>query len=181
MRRLCQVLSRIGKATKKDTCSLREVDLRGNPLTVGFYAPLLTGSGRSIGEKKIKARAEEKEKRIGVDFPTVLANFQRSAEDMAMEHPASWGREDEIEVDDPYTLPPADVQADRKYLSCLDGSTKLRRRVLELMLYAGSGGSIRFLDGLELHPGSEEDESDLDRTWAKLEELGVLKRKRITE
>lgn len=181
MRRLCQVLSRIGKATKKDACSLREVDLRGNPLTVGFYAPLLTGSGRSIGEKKIKARAEEKEKRIGVDFPTVLANLQCSAEDMAMEHPASWGREEEIEVDDPYTLPPADVQADRKYLSCLDGSTKLRRRVLELMLYAGSGGSIRFLDGLELHPGSKEDESDLDQTWAKLEELGVLKRKRITE
>lgn len=191
MRRLCQVLSRMGKETKKDYCSLREVDLRGNPITVGFYPPPITGSGRNVEEKKIKARAAEdrpRGKRAGVDFPTVMADLGRNTDDMHyMEHPAAWGNDDDddelsperdVEVNDPYTVPPADAQADKKYLSHLDDPTKLRRLILELMLFVGSGGSIKSLDGLELHPDCLEQEgSDMNRAWAKLEELGVLKRR----
>lgn len=193
MRKLCQVLSRIGKATKGDACSLQKVDLRGNPLTVGFYPPPVTGSGKNGEEKKkVKPKAERRsrKKKVGADFPTVLADLGLSTDDMNMKHPATWGEEEEddvvhtehnVEFNDPYMLPPADPQADKKYLSHLDDSTKLRRRVLELMLYAGSGGSITFLDGLELHPDLGKKGSDMNRAWEKLEELGVLRRRRITE
>ncbi|KAJ5990242.1 hypothetical protein N7522_010449 [Penicillium canescens] len=37
MRRVSQILSRLGRTGKGTTCSLRKLDIRGNPLTVGFY------------------------------------------------------------------------------------------------------------------------------------------------
>ncbi|THC98678.1 hypothetical protein EYZ11_001881 [Aspergillus tanneri] len=83
------------------------------------------------------------------------------------------------DIDDPYTLPPSDPEADQKYVSLLDEPTRLRRRVFELMLYVGTGGSIKFLDGLELRP-TFEGGSDMDHAWTKLEKLGVLKKKVIT-
>nr|XP_001394095.2 hypothetical protein ANI_1_1608094 [Aspergillus niger CBS 513.88] len=182
LRRLCQVLSHIGRTSKGRACSLQKVDIRGNPLTVRFYPPAVIGNGKA-NVKKLKAKEELVQRRQdGFDLPSALAEFAHSGD---VTHPATVG-EDElpnpakgIEIDDPYTLPLADPLADQRYLSHLDEATRLRRRVFELMLYAGTGGSIRLLDGLELRPSVDEG-SDMDRAWAKLEKLGVLKKKAIT-
>jgi hypothetical protein len=86
-----------------------------------------------------------------------------------------------VEVNDPFTLPPADAQADDKYLLRLDRATRMRRSVLELLLYAGTSGSLHHLDGLELRPSFGQDNPDMGQAWTKLEELGVLRRKAIKD
>lgn len=186
MRKLCQVLSRVGRASQNSVCSLHKVDIRGNPLTVRFYPPPLTGSGKDPENKKLRGkgpgRIDNGSKDVN-NLAATLAGIGRDAnEDIA--HPALWDTEDdhkntEIEINDPYTLPSADPMSDTKYFTNLDEPTRLRRRVLELMIYAGTGGSVKYLDGLELQPKLEEG-SDMDRAWTRLEKLGVLKRKAIT-
>ena len=191
MRRLCQALSRIGRTSKNSTCSLHKVDLRGNPLTVRFYALAVTGSGRDENKKLHAKEAANRDRdhprgnKVSLDITAALADIRQS-ENIA--HPALWGedgemtdqdRERDIEINDPYTLPPGDSQADMKYFSHLDEATRLRRTILELMIYAGTGGSVKSLDGLILQPRLEEG-SDMDHAWTKLEKLGVLRRKAIT-
>jgi Leucine-rich repeat (LRR) protein len=185
MRRLCQVLSVIGRTNKNKICSLHKVDVRGNPLTVRFYPPAVTGNGRTGGAKQLSTRTEKPavQEGGGLDIPSALAEFQH--EDHDLNRPIFEGEEPDVddehetEINDPYTLPPADIQADLKYLAHLDRPTRLRRSIFELMLYAGTGGSVKVLDGLDLRPALEEG-SDMDRAWVKLEKLGVLKRKAIT-
>lgn len=186
LRRLCQVLAHVGKGPSGNRSSLKRIDIRGNPLTVGFYPPALSGSGRSdTGRLKEKEEPVRKEKGLDEDGFTARANLG-GHEDVARVVP--WREnggelEQSPEIDDPYTLPPADVEADRKYVARLDESTKLRRRVVELMLYAATGGAIKILDGLELRSsiGEEvcESNSDVSRVWNRLEELGVLKKKEV--
>lgn len=183
MRRLCQALSRIGRTSKNSVCSLQKVDLRGNPLTVRFYPPAVTGSGRDES-KKLHAKEAERPRgkaSTGVDLSAALTNIEHGDDNIA--HPALWGedaeKDTEIGINDPYTLPPADLQADMKYFSHLDEPTRLRRKVLELMIYAGTSGSIKYLDGLEFRPILEEG-SDMDHAWTRLEQLGVLRKKAIT-
>ncbi|GAD99037.1 hypothetical protein AOR_1_1896144 [Paecilomyces variotii No. 5] len=186
LRRLCQVLAHVGKAPSGNRSSLKRIDLRGNPLTVGFYPPALSGSGRSdAGKLKDKEEPVRKEKGLDEDGFTARANLG-GHEDVARVVPwiENGGElEQSHEIDDPYTLPPADVEADRKYVARLDESTKLRRRVVELMLYAATGGAVKVLDGLELRSsiGEEvsESNSDVSRVWSRLEELGVLKKKEV--
>lgn len=188
LRRLCQVLSSLGRSTKGVGCTLQKVDLRGNPLTVRFYPPPITGRGRDkirdkdeIKKLKDQPHSTNDKKRLGT-LTDILGEIG-PLENIA--NPTTWDDDDneiderDMEINDPYTLPEADPQADAKYLSHLDESTRLRRRVLELMLYAGSGGSIKYLDGLLLRP-SLESNPDVDRAWSKLEELGVLRKKAIT-
>ena len=190
MRKLCKVISRIGKTSKGNYCTLREVDLRENPLTVGFYAPLVTGSGTITGGgggDKIIRKGKMKEDHNNINnnnkigySATTTSTEEDDTSDTKNNQAIACKRDENIiiQVNDPYTLPSADSQTDEKYLSKLDDSTRLKRRVLELMLYAGSGGSIKVLDGLVLQPNSREcGDPDTERTWAKLEELGVLKRK----
>lgn len=186
MRKLCQVLSRVGRASRNSICSLHKVDIRGNPLTVRFYPPPVTGSGKDPENKKLRGKGPGKIDNVNKDvnnLAATLAGIGRDAnEDIA--HPALWDTEDdhkntEIEINDPYTLPSADPTSDTKYFTNLDEPTRLRRRVLELMVYAGTGGSVKYLDGLELQPKLEEG-SDMDRAWTRLEKLGVLRRKAIT-
>lgn len=182
MRRVCQVLSRLGRTVKGSACSLRKLDIRGNPLTVGFYPPALTGKGTNTDRKKLKAqeRAVVRQQQSSRDLSDALADLGHEDH---MSHPVTWEESQhdrEIEIDDPFTLPPADPQADEKYLIHLDRATRLRRRVLELLLYAGTSGSLHTLDGLELRPSLGEDCLDMNTAWAKLEHLGVLRRKAIT-
>ncbi|RAL12961.1 uncharacterized protein BO97DRAFT_389431 [Aspergillus homomorphus CBS 101889] len=182
LRRLCQVLGRIGRTNRGKLCSLQKIDTRGNPLTLRFYPTAVIDSGKAT-TKKLKAKEDRPQRtQAGLDIPSALAEFR---DDFDTDH-LTVAREDdksddskEVEVHDPYTLPLADPLADQKHLSHLDESTRLRRSVFELMLYAGSGGSIKILDGLELRPSLEEG-SDMNRAWARLEKLGVLKRKAIT-
>ncbi|KAE8336825.1 hypothetical protein BDV24DRAFT_178110 [Aspergillus arachidicola] len=183
LRRLCQVLSRIGRTNKNKVSTLQKVDVRGNPLTVRFYPPAVTGSGRVGDAKDLKVEDEPSQReQAGLDIQSVLAEFghaENSERSIVHDQDDEPVTEKDIEINDPYTLPPADPQADQKYLSHLDEPTRLRRRVFELMLYAGTGGSLKFLDGLQLRPTLEPG-SDMDHAWNKLEKLGVLKRKAIT-
>ncbi|PKY03363.1 hypothetical protein P168DRAFT_238753 [Aspergillus campestris IBT 28561] len=191
LRKFCQVLSRLGRMNKSKVSSLQKVDIRGNPLTVRFYPPAITGSGRDNrpDARKLKAKEEESHpptspaRKTGLDLPSVLADFSHCHElSRIIGNDDDEDDNDEAdgpEIDDPYTLPLADALADQKYVSRLDESTRLRRRVFELMLYAGTGGSLKFLDGLEMRPTLEEG-SDMDRAWSRLEKLGVLKKKAIT-
>ncbi|PLB47545.1 hypothetical protein P170DRAFT_385316 [Aspergillus steynii IBT 23096] len=183
LRRLCQVLSRVGRTNKRKVSTLQKLDIRGNPLTLRFYPHPVRGNGRPESPRKLRATETHvaQSDNVGLDLPSVLADFGRHGE---MIHSAIGEDDDDvpekdIEIDDPYTLPLADFQADQKYLAHLDEPTRLRRRVFELMLFVGTGGSVKLLDGLELRPALEEG-SDMDVAWTKLEKLGVLKKKAIT-
>lgn len=183
MRRICQILSRLGRTGRGTPCSLRKLDMRGNPLTVGFYPPAVTGNGANADRKKLKdhekAVIQQQEDRR--DLSDALADIDRND---SVGNAVSWGdgtnSDREVEINDPFTLPAADPEADGKYLSRLDKATRLRRSVLELLLYAGTSGSLKNLDGLDLRPSLGEDSPDMERAWTKLEELGVLRRKAIT-
>lgn len=183
MRRICQILSRLGRTGRGSACSLRKLDMRGNPLTVGFYPPAVTGNGSNADRKKLKdqAKAVIQQQDDHRDLSDALADIDRNDSD---DHAVIWedgARNDrEAEVNDPFTLPLADPQVDEKYQNRLDKATRLRRRVLELLLYAGTSGSLHHLDGLDLRPSLGEDSPDMARAWTKLEELGVLRRKAIT-
>ncbi|KAJ5813058.1 hypothetical protein N7447_010081 [Penicillium robsamsonii] len=181
MRRVCQILSRLGKTGKGTACSLRKLDLRGNPLTIGFYPPAVTGNGNADRRKlkpqdQVVVRHQETHRDLS-DALTELRNVDQ------ISHRATMGDEPQtdrdIEVNDPYTVPLADPQADVKYVRHLDQATRLRRRVLELLLYAGTSGSLHTLDGLDLRPSLGDESSDMNKAWDRLEHLGVLRRKAI--
>lgn len=123
--------------------SLKELDLRGNPLTVGFYAP---------------APLPPRDDRV------VLRR----------QHEHNSNEEKSEEVLDPYVLPDADADADKKYTQRLDEGTKLRRRVQELLLAAMCPALVR-LDGLGFERGEV---GRRDGVWRRLEALGVLKKKK---
>ncbi|KAF4763673.1 hypothetical protein HAV15_001913 [Penicillium sp. str.  len=107
MRRVSQILSRLGKTGKGTACSLRKLDLRGNPLTIGFYPPTVTGSGNP-DRKKLKSQEQAVVRHEGThrDLSDALAEL---GNDDQISHRATMGDEPkterDIEVDDPYTLP----------------------------------------------------------------------------
>lgn len=197
LRRLCQVLRDVGG--KNGT--LRKVDLRGNPITVGFYPAPLLGSGRRMlrleGGKKSQEVVNVKRSSGGDDYDDdglglapldgcVDIAVRAGGDDAA---PTALERrrelacqaEDDVEIDDPYTIPPADADADRRYLVHLDESTRLRRRVVELMMHAATSGRLKVLDGLDLteleDQGPNGKRVRKDWVWHRLEELGVLKKR----
>lgn len=183
MRRVCQILSRLGRTSKGSPCSLRKLDMRGNPLTIGFYPPALTGNGSNADRNKLKDQANaiipQQDNRR--ELSDALADLDQNDH---VAHAVTWDEgskpDRDVEVNDPFTLPPADARADEKYLLHLDRATRMRRSVLELLLYAGTSGSLHNLDGLELRPSLGEDNPDMGQAWKRLEELGVLRRKAIT-
>ena len=114
LRRTAAVLGRVGKG-------LLEIDLRNNPLTVGFYTP---------GEPA------QEEKRV-----VPHGRNLRVSEDEA-EHGLGSTRA--------YLLPAGDKAADNLSRERLDEDTKLRRRVYEMLVINGCKGLER-LDGLEVN------------------------------
>lgn len=184
LRRVCQILSRLGRTGRNSPCSLQKLDIRGNPLTVGFYPPAVTGSGKPDDRKKIKGHEQTlaPQQKDRQDLSDALADLNENdhiPQAVTWEEGAKF--EMDVEINDPFTLPRADPQADEKYLGHLDRPTRLRRKVLELLLYAGTSGSLHTLDGLELRPSLGNHASDMGQAWDKLEELGVLRRKAITD
>lgn len=184
LRMLCQVVARIGRSSQHDYSSLRTIDLRNNPLTVGFYPPPVSGSGRAdthikmLEDKLHRTHKRQKNIESGADLlPATYGETEDNAVVGFKGQTAIKERVTDVEIDDPYTIPPADAEADQKYRSRLDGSTKSRRMTLEVMLYAGTGGSVRVLDGLELRPILEHEKAEVDRLWSKLEQLGVFTKK----
>lgn len=185
LRTLCHVLSRIGRSAHHGDSPLRNIDLRGNPLTIGFYPPPISGSGRADTHLKLleirRHETEMRKNRIEPDSGS-LATTSDGADDnvTAVERKHSEDAIEtrtEIEIDDPYTLPPADAMADQKHRSHLHESTKKKRMMLELLMYATTGGSLKMLDGLELRPILEDEKDGIDKLWAQLEQLGVFKKK----
>lgn len=183
MRRVCQILSRLGRTNKGSPCSLRKLDMRGNPLTIGFYPPALTGNGSNAERKKLKDQVNAiiPQQHNRRDLSDALADLDQNDH---VAHVVTWDEgskpDRDVEINDPFTLPPADSRADEKYLLRLDRATRMRRSVLELLLYAGTSGSLHNLDGLELRPSLGEDNPDMGQAWKRLEELGVLRQKAIT-
>jgi protein NUD1 len=180
LRKFCQVLNRLGRTGTSGPSSVKTVDLRGNPLTVGFYPPPISGSGRGGGNNKPLESNPDAERGVQSEQrSTALASFGHCVDIAGPEDLFDCDKIEgwnDMEIDDPYTVPPADMEADQKYLSSLDESTKLRRMAVELMLYTGTGGAIQVLDGLALRSVLERGGTDVDRVWGKLEELGVLKK-----
>ena len=151
LRRTASVLSHLGKAG-----TLVEVDLRSNPLTLGFYSALSSTSSES--------RA--------VSLHTNPSPPVSSDGDM------DWEADAEAEaVAKTYLLPSLDADADRAARERLDEDTKLRRRVYE-MLAAGACPALRVLDGLVL---DREMVARRDKVWERLVELGVLKKREEDE
>jgi Leucine-rich repeat (LRR) protein len=181
MRRVCQILSRLGRTGKGTACSLRKLDVRGNPLTVGFYPPAVTGNGNA--DRKSPKSQEQAVVRLRDNHRDLSDALAELGNDDHISHRATMGEnpkpDRDIEINDPFTVPPADPQADVKYLRHLDQATRLRRRVLELLLYAGTSGSLHTLDGLDLRPSLGDETSDMNKAWDRLENLGVLRRKAI--
>lgn len=184
MRRVCQVLSRLGRTGRNSPCSLQKLDIRGNPLTVGFYPPALTGSGKQDDQKTLKEQEKlvSQQQKTRRDLSDALADLnQHDHVVQAVTWEEGAKPDTDIEINDPFTLPRADPHADEKYLGHLDQATRLRRKILELLLYAGTSGSLHTLDGLELRPSLGNHSSDMGQAWAKLEELGVLRKKAIAD
>lgn len=216
LRRLCKVLGEIGGAYG----SLTRVDLRGNPITVGFYPPPVSGSGKQhqkyagknaqrdlikheadddmldrslpyIGGGKDIARHPSYHSNNYIDYPPLAAHDEQNE-----------AENNEKEVDDPYTVPVADPFADAKYQAHLDEPTRLRRRVIELMIQNATSGRLTYLDGLPQSSSPDDNEINdddggghvgpgdahvhahegavrvkKDWVWNRLEQLGVLRKK----
>ena len=143
MRRTVAVLELLNKRG-----NLIEVDLRANPLTLGFYAPQIQDSESTRQMQMVFAR-----ERGGHKFN---------------------GHEEEVDPvlqgGEKYYLPPVDAIEDARVRETLDEGTKIRRRVYEMML-GQACKRLRRVDGLEI------DWSEVvkkDELWDRLCELGVL-------
>lgn len=113
LRRTAAVLDRLGK-------ELEQIDLRNNPLTVGFYTP---------------QESARMEKRL---VPHVISqDTTADKEDLKVRNAKA------------YLLPHLDKEADNSSRERLDEDTKLRRRVYE-MLVVHACKKLQQLDGLEV-------------------------------
>lgn len=164
---------------------LKSVDLRGNPLTIGFYPALSTAILPIVNRAKAQSKAPHEDgkndtrhrnllkDRMDSDSETssserfddtVTQDTTMEIEDDALhddsprEHD---NKEGHFEAVDPYILPRADIAADARYFRRLDEDTRMRRRVVHCVLDASANGGIRMLDGLDLtasadgHSGSK--------------------------
>lgn len=113
LRRMASVLQRL-------CAELKEVDLRNNPLTVGYYTP----SEPNQNEKRVALRSHE--------------------------HGSHGDDEDgDLEAVRAYLLPLVDKEADIASRERLDEDTKIRRRVYEMMVVHACR-KLQRLDGLEV-------------------------------
>jgi protein NUD1 len=193
LRKLCHLLRRISRTDSSSGGSagtVQTVDLRGNPLTVGFYPPALSGSGRIEGLGKVTGMsgAPGRPRVHGpCHNPVALTAVERERD--TGQQPEPEPQEDEMraaegqdsgdrEINDPYMIPPADVATDRKYQTHLDGSTRTRRLVVALMVLVSTGGTLQQLDGLDVRRVLAETEPGLmGGVCAQLEATGVLKKR----
>ena len=111
--------------------SLSVLDLRDNPLTVGFYLPV--------------------------------------AENILVVSGNEAGSDDGVQ---PYVLPPRDKEIDRQYVTRLDETTRLRRKVYEVLLASGCG-NLQTLDG---HVFDKKSTLAKDELWEQLLSLGIVRK-----
>ena len=113
LRRTVAVLERLSLA-------LLEIDLRNNPLSVGFYVP-----------SQLQAKSENR---------MIVPGWRMVVADM---------EDDTVQSDMKCLLPPLDREADAASRERLDEETKLRRKVYEL-LTVHACKKLRRLDGLDV-------------------------------
>ncbi|KAI5287003.1 hypothetical protein KEM54_006314 [Ascosphaera aggregata] len=159
LRNICQILKEIGGRHG----SLRCVDLRGNPMTVGFY-PAAT---------------------MAATDPKSLTLHRKPS---AFEPNANGT--DESRVKDPYALPLMDPATDDRYVRRLDDGTRTRRRVVHCLINVSAGSRLKLLDGLDvsgvdpiglLEDAKEKRGGGEDDVWRRLIELGVVRKKRSAD
>lgn len=148
LRRTAAVLDHIGK-------ELLEVDIRNNPLTVGFYTPQPPSS-------------TDEEKRLVISDPIQTPSSSSCA---------SSSDSEAREAAQTYLLPALNHETDKTARERLDEDTKLRRRVYEMLLVTACH-QLRVLDGLEVW---REDVGRRDGVWERLVELEILRPKREGE
>lgn len=149
LRRTTSVLAKLGDR-------LEELDLRGNPLTVGFYPQPTVSHGSS-------------ERRLVVT--STKASSNPADEDEKEEGDADEARQ--ITAAYHYLLPHAHHDLDQEHRRRLDEDTALRRRVYE-MLVLGGCKRLERMDGLAL---GRVEKGRKDGVWERLLELGVLRGK----
>ena len=151
LRQTAAVLEELGE-------ELNEVDLRRNPLTVGFYTPQIESRHSSTsmpsGERLRIVRAQQKvdsSERDDQQHKNIMDSF--------------------IEFDQGDLLPPIDSETDALNRQRLDQDTMLRRRVYEILVMNACSHSLQILDGMSF---ARESVGLKDQVWERLMELGIL-------
>ncbi|KAH7346551.1 hypothetical protein BKA65DRAFT_606319 [Rhexocercosporidium sp. MPI-PUGE-AT-0058] len=80
------------------------------------------------------------------------------------------GEEEEVQVQDPFTLGPSERGKDDKYVACLDMETRMLRRVYEVMILSNCC-RIKILDGLDVARSLLKSR---DKVWKALVQAGVF-------
>lgn len=147
--RICR-LRQTSAVFRRISSDLVEVDLRQNPLTVGFYTP--------------QESLPRPGKQIALHTPTAAPRSQEEpqADDAESNSPSTAPS---------YVLPPVDRDADAQSCARLDKDTQLRRRVYEMMIVE-SCERLNKLDGLPV--GRKQITESPDEVRERLNELGVL-------
>ena len=140
LRRTIRVLQRLGT-------TLLEIDLRNNPLTVGFHTP--------------QEPAREDENRMAL---------QRRNQN---QHTNNEDQDPELKRTEAFLLPALNKEMDDTLRDRLDEDTKLRRRVHELLI-AHTCPQLERLDGLHLDMKVVKKK---DGVWERLVELGIVNEK----
>ena len=123
----CNRISRLRRTTavlRKVSGALESVDLRGNPLTVGFYQN--SSLSRNIQQQLVVK-----------DHQAVEDAEDKDAEKCTAAT---------------YVIPPVDGVADQQHRETLNEGTALRRRVYEMLILGGCN-SLNELDGLSVDRG----------------------------
>lgn len=141
LRQTCTVFRRISE-------DLVEVDLRQNPLTVGFYTP----------QESLSRPGQQ----ITLHTP-YSSSMRGEPQPDAVEKSPSTGPA--------YVLPPVDRDIDAQSSARLDKDTQLRRKVYEIMIVESCQG-LNVLDGLMV--GRKQITEGPDGVRERLNELGVL-------
>ena len=142
-------------ATLAKLSCLGVLDVRDNPFTHGFYAPLsatgTTASSVSTGIQTVTLKGSRQQRRRSASRD---ADRQQTARREAC------------------SLPSADAVRDAEHLARLDEETRLRRRVYELLL-ANSCKGLKELDGLKFR---RERAMVRDSVFERLVKLGIVRR-----
>ncbi|KAL8955644.1 MAG: hypothetical protein Q9193_006577 [Seirophora villosa] len=138
LRRTASVLESIGSA-------LTEIDLRQNPLTLGYY------TSQQQPRKAVEQR---------LVVPSQQANAHTSEDDL----------DESLQQRKLYEVPRPEQEADEAARQRLDEDTKIRRRVYELLVTLKCG-NLEWLDGLSI---DRRRVNSRDGVWERLMELGVV-------
>lgn len=162
------------------TC-LSCVDVRDNPGTVGFYAPLATTGmlpsfrewedGAAQKHKRNPSVGEKSEKDDGEEEKVTTVTIKMKGAPV----PPTTDKKGKSVTDDPFTLPDQDPERDKTYCKRLDMETRMRRRVYEQM-FVGSCKRLKKLDGLAID--GRQVAQLRDGVWLALAERGLFVERR---